>query len=57
MATNTATARTVFVLGTEVAGNREVLIVESGDTYDLDPATISTYEAATAEFPYGTNIE
>jgi hypothetical protein len=47
-----ATAQTIFVLGTPAEGNQEVRVVESGDTYDLDYATISTYEDAYAEFPY-----
>jgi hypothetical protein len=53
---STATSRTVFVLGSSTAGNQEVAVVESGDTYDMDYAAISTYEAAAAEFPYNTNI-
>jgi hypothetical protein len=48
----TATSRTVFVLGKELAGNREVRVVESGDTYDIDPAAITTYDDQYARFPY-----
>jgi hypothetical protein len=49
---NTAVGRTVFVLGSETAGNRDVVIVESGDEYDLDPAAIVTYSNEKAQFPY-----
>lgn len=48
----TATARQVHVLGREVDGNREAVIVESGDTYDMDYNTITTYEDTDAAFPY-----
>jgi len=48
----TATARQVHVLGRELDENREVIVVESGDTYDLDYDTISTYSASDAAFPY-----
>jgi hypothetical protein len=48
----TASGRTVFVLGKELQGNRQVIIVESGDTYTLDPAAIETYSDDTAMFPY-----
>jgi hypothetical protein len=47
-----ATTRTIFVLGREQDGNREVDVVESGDTYDFDSNTISTYTAGNASFPY-----
>jgi hypothetical protein len=52
MATNTASGRTVFVLGLDVQGNRQAVVVESGDTYDIDPAAIVTYSSANAQFPY-----
>lgn len=53
MATNTASARTVFVLGKEAVGNRQVLIVESGKEYSVDYATtVQVYTDATAKFPY-----
>jgi hypothetical protein len=52
MASETASGRTVFVLGTELAGNREALIVEDGEEYSLDAETIVTYTDDTAEFPY-----
>jgi hypothetical protein len=53
MATDVTTERTVFVLGREVDGNREALIVDSGKEYTLDPETIVEYSDESAEFPYG----
>ena len=49
----TTVGRTVFVLGTELAGNREAIVVESGKEYTLDADTIVTYSDADAEFPFG----
>jgi hypothetical protein len=49
---STTDSRTVFVLGKEVDGNREVHVLESGSSYDWDPDTISTYTAGEASFPY-----
>jgi hypothetical protein len=51
-ATGTATERTVFVLGRELEGNREAVIVESGSEYFLDPDVIVEYSDDTAQFPY-----
>lgn len=48
----TASARTVFKLGEDAEGNREVMTVESGDTYDLAYDTITNYSDADAGFPY-----
>lgn len=52
MATNTASGRTVFVLGKDVRGNRQAIVVESGQTYDLDPAAIVAYTSGLTQFPY-----
>ena len=49
----TTSGRTVFVLGTELAGNREAIIVASGKEYTLDADTIVEYSDESAEFPYG----
>jgi len=49
----TTSGRTVFVLGREVDGNREALVVDDGKEYTLDAETIVTYSDADAEFPYG----
>lgn len=46
----TASGRTVFVIGKAAEGNREMLVVESGDTYDLAYAAITTYNHADATF-------
>lgn len=48
----TATGRTVFVLGRELHGNRQVVIVNDGEEYSLDPSTIQTYTQQVARFPY-----
>jgi hypothetical protein len=48
----TASGRTVFVLGQEVDGNREVVVVENGEEYTMDAATIVTYSDGSATFPY-----
>jgi hypothetical protein len=47
-----SSGRTVFVLGRELDGNREVVVVEDGDTYDLDYDTIGTYTDQDSRFPY-----
>lgn len=49
----TAAGRLVFVLGKELHGNRQVLIVESGEEYSSDLVNSATvYTAQTARFPY-----
>ncbi len=48
----TATGRTVFVLGKEGYGNREVVVVNDGEEYNYDPSTIQAYTAQVARFPY-----
>lgn len=49
----TASGRTVFVLGRELHGNRQVVIVENGEEYTLDPDAITEYAAdETTQFPY-----
>jgi hypothetical protein len=47
-----AQGRTVFVLGREVDGNREVVVVEDGAEYAVDPTTEVEYSDDTAQFPY-----
>lgn len=56
MATNVTTSRTVFVLGKEIAGNRQAFIVESGAEYSVYATAILPYTDATAKFPYTINI-
>lgn len=48
----TATSRSVFVLGNHVEGNRDIRIVESGETYDIDWAALTTYDDVEARIPY-----
>lgn len=52
MADGETTARTVFVLGKEIHGNRQVLIVESGEAYSVNIDTMQVYTAQAARFPY-----
>ena len=49
---NETNGRTVFVLGREVDGNREVLVVDDNQEYTLDAATIANYSDDDATFPY-----
>jgi hypothetical protein len=49
---STASGRSVFKLGEDLRGNREGLIVESGDTYDVDGDTLTTYNDTQARWPY-----
>lgn len=48
----TTTTRTVFVLGTELDGNRQAIVLESGVEYTLDADAIVEYSAVDARFPY-----
>ena len=48
----TTSGRTVFVLGSELAGNRQAIIVEASQEYSLDAGTNTVYTAQTAKFPY-----
>lgn len=52
MTTNTAVGRTVFVLGKESHGNRQVMIVEDGAEYSVSVDTMTAYTSQTARFPY-----
>ena len=47
----TAVGRTVFVLGKEIHGNRQVVIVNDGEEYAFDHAA-TAYTDQTARFPY-----
>lgn len=49
---STATARSVFKLGEEIRGNREGLVVESGESYDVDGDTLTNYSDQQARWPY-----
>lgn len=49
----TAVGTTVFVLGREQEGNREVLTFENGQDYgDLPVSAITAYTVSTTKFPY-----
>lgn len=48
----TASGRTVFVLGKEVQGNRQVLVVDDGEEYNVDFAAAQEYTEQEARFPY-----
>lgn len=48
----TTDRRTVFVLGREVDGNREVLVVDDNTEYTLDASAIADYSDDDAAFPY-----
>lgn len=48
----TAVGRTVFVLGKELHGNRQVLVVNDGEEYGVDISTAVVYTNQTARFPY-----
>lgn len=51
-----AVGRTVFVLGKQIHGNRQVVVVEDGQEYGFEYAAIeniiTAYTAQTARFPY-----
>lgn len=49
---NTAVGRTVFVVGQPLQGNRQAVVVENGEQYDLDPTAIVSYTSDRAQFPY-----
>lgn len=49
---STTNQRTVFVLGKEIQKNRQAIVVEAGEEYDLDPSAIVSYTSDAAQFPY-----
>lgn len=49
---STASAREIYVLGVEGDGNREVVVVESGEVHDLPAAAKYTYASGLTQFPY-----
>lgn len=53
MSQNTASGRTVFVLGKQIHGNRQVMVYNSGEEYGLyDNSTAVDYTSAATRFPY-----
>lgn len=49
---NTTNQRTVFVMGKDITRNKSVVVLESGEEYDIDPAAIVSYTSVAAQFPY-----
>ena len=47
-----AVGRSVFKLGEESRGNRSAEVIESGDSYDMDFDTFTTYTDQSVRFPY-----
>jgi hypothetical protein len=55
MATGTVVGAPIsFVLGSEAAGNREMLTFTNGQEYNTDLGTAQAYSADPTEFPYPT---
>lgn len=48
----TASTREIYVLGKEVQGNRQVVVVEAGETHDLPSTAKYPYTNALTKFPY-----
>jgi hypothetical protein len=48
----TASGREVYVLGKEESKNREVVVVEDGETHDLPSAAKYAYSNVQTRFPY-----
>lgn len=49
---STSIGRTVFVLGRELHGNRNAIVVENGAEYDVNFSSVELYTDQTARFPY-----
>jgi len=49
---STADGREIYVLGVNSSGNREVNIVEDGETHDLPATAEYTYSSDLTKFPY-----
>lgn len=48
----TADAREIYVLGKEGWNNREVVVVENGESHDLPATAEYTYASDLTKFPY-----
>lgn len=44
--------REIYVLGKEIEGNREVVVVEAGEEHDLPASAKFTYSNGATQFPY-----
>lgn len=49
---STATSREIYVLGVEADGNREVVVIESGEVHDLPAQALYGYDNGLTKFPY-----
>lgn len=49
---STATGREIYVLGKQAWGNREVVIVEDGETHDQPATAKYLYSSDLTKFPY-----
>lgn len=49
---STASAREIYVLGSEADKNREVIVVEAGEVHDLPATALYTYASDLTKFPY-----
>lgn len=47
-----ASGREIYVLGQEKANNREVIVIEDGESHDLPAGAEYTYESELTQFPY-----
>lgn len=47
-----AASRVIHVIGKHVHGNREMLVSDAGDTYDLPEEAVTTYDDGNTQFPY-----
>jgi hypothetical protein len=53
---STASGIEIYVLGKQVWGNREVVIVEDGETHDQPSTAKYTYDSDLTKFPYTNQI-
>lgn len=49
---NPATGREIYVIGVEADNNREVVVVEDGESHDLPASAEYTYDSDLTKFPY-----
>lgn len=49
---STANGREIYVVGNEVANNREVVVVENGENHDMPASAKYTYASDLTRFPY-----
>ncbi len=49
---STADGREIYVLGQNISGNREVVVVEDAEEHDLPATAEYTYASGLTTFPY-----